>query len=333
MDIASLLHAGYAHPLTREWQSRIPKSPKSAFMFPVFVTDTSPDAMEPIASMPEQFRFGVDKLAENLEPLMAKGLASIILFGVPSENSKLTKDGRGSAADSADSCVIQAIKMCRQKFPNLLIACDVCLCPYTDHGHCGILYDDGTINNAQSGKRLAEISVAYAQAGAHIVAPSDMCDGRIKALKMALIENHLAHRVSVMAYSAKFASAFYGPFRDAAKSAPSKGDRKCYQLPPGGRGLARRAIKRDMNEGADFIMVKPGYPYLDVVRDASEISPDIPIAVYQVSGEYSMLYHAGVTHGVVDIKDAVLESIEGYHRAGANIILTYWTPKLLEWLS
>lgn len=220
----------------------------------------------------------------------------------------------------------------RSAFPNLILACDICLCPYTDHGHCGILQSDGTIDNAASIRRLAVIALHYAQSGAHIVAPSDVMDGRVGAIKQALITAGLQGHCAILSYSAKFASAFYGPFREAALSAPAFGDRRCYQLPPGARGLARRAIRRDVEEGADMIMVKPGYPYLDVVRDAAEAWPEYPLAVYQVSGEYSMLYHAAQSHKLFDLKSAVMESVEAYVRAGCSIILTYWTPQLLKWL-
>uniref|UniRef100_A0A8C0U5Y3 Delta-aminolevulinic acid dehydratase n=1 Tax=Cyanistes caeruleus TaxID=156563 RepID=A0A8C0U5Y3_CYACU len=178
-----------------------------------------------------------------------------------------SQDERGSAADAEGTPAIQAIRKIRSTFPELLTACDVCLCPYTSHGHCGILREDGTIQNELSCQRLAEVALAYAKAGCHIVAPSDMMDGRIAAMKQALISNDLGNKVSVMSYSAKFASCFYGPFRDAALSKPAFGDRRCYQLPPGARGLAMRAVDRDVREGADMLMVKPGMPYLDLVRD------------------------------------------------------------------
>ncbi|KAJ3090618.1 hypothetical protein HK100_007386, partial [Physocladia obscura] len=240
-------------------------------------------------------------------------------------------DAIGTPADAIDGPVIAAIRLLRETFPSLLIACDVCLCPYTDHGHCGILNPDGTIDNQKSIKRLAEVSLKYAQAGCHVIAPSDMMDSRIGAIKEILHANGLGGNVAVMAYSAKFASVFYGPFRDAACSAPAAGDRKRYQLPPNSRGLARRAIARDAEEGADIVMVKPGYPYLDLVRDAKEQYPDLPVAVYQVSGEYAMLYHAA-QNKVFDLKVGVLEATEACLRAGASIIITYYTPQLLDWI-
>ncbi|KAM7144075.1 delta-aminolevulinic acid dehydratase isoform 2-T5 [Macrochelys suwanniensis] len=241
------------------------------------------------------------------------------------------QDERGSAADVENTPAIQAIKKIRSSFPELLIACDVCLCPYTSHGHCGILRKDGTIQNEASCQRLAEVSLAYAKAGCHIVAPSDMMDGRIAAMKEALVSNNMGNKVSVMSYSAKFASCFYGPFRDAALSKPAFGDRRCYQLPPGARGLALRAVDRDVREGADMLMVKPGMPYLDLVRDVKAKHPTHPLAVYHVSGEFAMLWH-GAQAGAFNLKTAVMEVMTGFRRAGADIIITYYVPQLLKWL-
>ncbi|KAI5287668.1 Aminolevulinate dehydratase [Ascosphaera acerosa] len=211
------------------------------------------------------------------------------------------------------------------------IVVDVCLCEYTSHGHCGILREDGSLNNALSVDRISEVALAYADAGAHCVAPSDMNDGRVRAIKLKLIEAGISHRVLLMSYAAKFSGCLYGPFRDAAGSCPEFGDRKCYQLPPGGRGLARRAIRRDMAEGADVIMVKPASMYLDIIRDAKEIARDVPVAAYQVSGEYAMI-HAAAKAGVFDLRTMVMESTEGIVRAGATIIITYFVPEFLDWL-
>lgn len=180
--------------------------------------------------------------------------------------------------------------------------------------------------------RISDVAIAYAEAGAHCVAPSDMNDGRIRAIKLKLIESGIAHQVLLMSYSAKFSGCLYGPFRDAAGSSPSFGDRKCYQLPPGGRGLARRAIHRDIQEGADVIMVKPASSYLDIISDAKEIGKDLPIAAYQVSGEFAMI-HAGAKAGVFDLKTMAFESTQGILRAGATIVVSYFTPEFLDWLS
>ncbi|KAJ6625483.1 hypothetical protein B0H10DRAFT_612161 [Mycena sp. CBHHK59/15] len=326
MDISSILQGGYQHPLSRQWQSARQLT-KAMLMYPIFITD-DPDASQLIPTLPGQRRWGVNKLDEFLGPLVKKGLQSVILFGVP---MTCIKDGRGTPADDAAGPVMLAIKKIRALFPELYVACDVCLCEYTDHGHCGLLNADGTINTAPSVARIAEVALSYARAGAHCVAPSDMMDGRIKAIKRALIDGGYGNKCTLMAYSAKFASSLYGPFRDAAGSAPSFGNRKCYQLPPAGRGIARRAIQRDAAEGADIIMVKPAMPYLDVLADAARLVPDHPLACYQVSGEFAMV-HAGAAAGVYALRDMAFESVEGMLRAGATLILTYFTPDFLDWL-
>ncbi|XP_011748640.2 delta-aminolevulinic acid dehydratase isoform X1 [Macaca nemestrina] len=287
-----------------------------------------PDDIQPIASLPGVARYGVNRLEEMLRPLVEEGLRCVLIFGVP---SRVPKDERGSAADSEESPAIEAIHLLRKTFPNLLVACDICLCPYTSHGHCGLLSENGAFRAEESRQRLAEVALAYAKAGCQVVAPSDMMDGRVEAIKEALMAHGLGNRVSVMSYSAKFASCFYGPFRDAAQSSPAFGDRRCYQLPPGARGLALRAVDRDVREGADVLMVKPGMPYLDIVREVKDKHPDLPLAVYHVSGEFAMLWH-GAQAGAFDLKAAVLEAMTAFRRAGADIIITYYTPQLLQWL-
>ncbi|KIL68823.1 hypothetical protein M378DRAFT_831693 [Amanita muscaria Koide BX008] len=326
MDISSILQGGYQHPLSRSWQTRRTLT-KSMFMYPIFITD-DPEASVPIATLPGQRRWGVNKLEEFLGPLVQKGLQSVILFGVP---FSCVKDMRGSPADDPHGPVILAIRKLRALFPSLFVAADVCLCEYTDHGHCGLLNLDGTINTAPSVERIAEVAVNYAKAGVHCVAPSDMMDGRVKAIKRGLIDAGFGNKVTLMSYSAKFASSLYGPFRDAAGSAPAFGDRKCYQLPPAAKGLARRAIQRDAAEGADIIMVKPSLPYLDIISDAAELAGDHPIACYQVSGEFAMI-HAGAAAGVYDLRTMAFETAESMVRAGATLILSYFTPEFLEWL-
>lgn len=322
-----LLHSGYHHPTLRVWQSAEGRIlTKSSLIFPVFIVEDV-DAKEEIKTLPGQYRYGVNRLKEEFGPLVAKGLKCVLIFGVISDG----KDARGTVADAAESPVIKAVKLFRETFPSLLVACDLCLCAYTSHGHCGILRADGSIDNDASIARLAEVGLSYAKAGCHLISPSDMMDGRVGAIKQALHSSGYGNKAAVMAYSAKFASVFYGPFRDAACSAPSSGDRKSYQLPPGARGLARRAVIRDAAEGADIVMVKPGYPYLDIVRDTKELVPDLPLAIYQVSGEYAMIYYAA-QHGVFDLRAGVMEATESALRAGANIIITYFTPQLLDWL-
>ncbi|EFX03207.1 delta-aminolevulinic acid dehydratase [Grosmannia clavigera kw1407] len=326
-EISSQLHGGYSHPLARSWQAERQLT-KSMFIYPLFVSDMD-DEETPIPSLPNQYRRGLNKLVAFLEPLVHKGLRSVILFGVPLQPG--SKDQLGTSADDPQGPVVRSIRLLRQRFPHLYVVADVCLCEYTSHGHCGILRDDGSLNNAMSVDRISDVAMAYAHAGAHCVAPSDMNDGRIRAIKLKLIEEGLAHQVLLMSYAAKFSGCLYGPFRDAAGSSPSFGDRKCYQLPPGGRGLARRAIVRDINEGADVIMVKPAGQYLDIISDAKDLGRDLPIAAYQVSGEFAMI-HAAAKAGVFDLKGAAIESHESILRAGATILVSYFTPEFLDWL-
>jgi porphobilinogen synthase len=297
-------------------------------IYPLFITD-NPEEETPIPSLPNQCRRGLNRLIPFLTPLVRKGLRSVILFGVPL--SPTSKDPLGTAADDPSGPVVKAIRLLRVQFPQLYIVADVCLCEYTSHGHCGILREDGSLDNSQSVDRISDVALAYAVAGAHCVAPSDMNDGRVRAIKLKLIEAGIAHQVLLMSYSAKFSGCLYGPFRDAAGSTPSFGDRKCYQLPPGGRGLARRAIQRDIAEGADIIMVKPASSYLDIISDAKELAKDMPVAAYQVSGEYAMI-HAGAKAGVFDLKAMAFESTEGILRAGAGIVVSYFVPQFLDWL-
>lgn len=326
-EITSILAGGYNHPLLREWQNERQLT-KNMFIFPLFISD-DPEEETPIESLPNIKRFGVNKLSAYLRPLVEKGLRSVILFGVPMKAG--TKDPVGTAADDPEGPVVQGIRLLRRDFPDLYIICDVCLCEYTSHGHCGILYEDGTINREESVRRIAAVAVNYAKAGAHSVAPSDMIDGRIRDIKLGLIKAGLAHKTFVLSYAAKFSGNLYGPFRDAACSAPSHGDRRCYQLPSGGRGLARRALRRDLDEGTDGIIVKPSTFYLDIMSDASEIAKDVPICAYHVSGEYAML-HAAAEKGVVDFKSIAFESHQGFLRAGARLIISYLAPEFLDWL-
>ncbi|CAH0384866.1 unnamed protein product [Bemisia tabaci] len=325
-EARNILQSGYFHPVLRKWHTSSTSISADNLMYPIFITDAK-DAVEPIKNMPGVYRYGVNQLKSILSPLVKQGLKSVLLFGVITD---LEKDKTGSSADSTANPVVQAIPNLRKWFPDLVIACDVCLCAYTDHGHCGILYDDGSINNMDSIRRIGEIAYSYGTAGAHIVAPSCMMDGMIAAIKSSL--GYLVHSVSVLSYSAKFFSSFYGPFREAAKSAPAFGDRKCYQLPGGSSGLAQRAAERDVREGADMLMVKPGLAYLDIVKQIKSSHPEYPMFIYQVSGEYSMLYLAA-ENGIMDLKAGVTEVLQSMRRAGADVIITYFTPKILEWLA
>jgi porphobilinogen synthase len=320
------LHSGYFHSALKAWQYEGSGQVLSAsnIVFPIFVTDDD-DAKQEIKALPGQYRWGVNKLAELLDPLVKKGLQSILIFGVLG-NSKL-KDNRATFATHKESPVAKTLHLCAQRYPALLLQCDVCLCGYTDHGHCGIVKKD-SIDNTPSIQRIAELAVFYAQHGAHVVAPSDMMDGRIAAIKTGLRAAKLDSTVAVMSYAAKFASVFYGPFREAAASGMQFGDRTKYQLPPNARGLALRAVARDVEEGADMVMVKPGGPYLDLVRDVKN-SVHVPIAIYQVSGEYAMLWH-GAQAGAFGLKEAVWESVLCMRRAGAGIIITYYADMLLD---
>ncbi|KAK9498750.1 hypothetical protein O3M35_003316 [Rhynocoris fuscipes] len=324
---AHQLHSSISHALLREWHSTNAKVTPENLMYPVFIVEDE-NAEEPISSMPGIKRYGVNTLIKHLQPLIPMGLKSILVFGVV---TNLEKDERGNNADSAANPVVKALPLLRKTFPELVIACDVCLCPYTSHGHCGILNTKGLIDNEKSIKRLGEVALAYSKAGCHIVAPSDMMDGRIGEIKRVLNLSGL-NDISILSYSAKFSSSFYGPFRDAAKSAPSFGDRKCYQLPPGSKGLALRAVARDVEEGANMLMVKPGMPYLDVLSETKKLYPDYPLFVYQVSGEFAMIFHAA-KEGAINLKTAVEESLISFRRAGADCIITYFTPQILQWLN
>ena len=335
------LHSSFSHPLLRSLSAPSPTRwpAAEALMWPVFVTSGGggggvgppPPDREEIAALPGQARWSASALAAALDGPVADGLRAVLLFGVLPAGA--ARDGRGSGADAPGAPVLQALAAVRARHPALLLAVDVCLCAYTDHGHCGLLHADGALDNGASRARIAEVALAYARAGAHVVAPSDMMDGRVAAIKAALAGagGGLAARVAVLSYAAKFASCFYGPFRAAAGSgvAPGRGDRAAYQLPPGGRALAARAVARDVEEGADMVMVKPGMPYLDVLADTAAASP-VPVAVYQVSGEYAMLVHAAAA-GAFDLRAAVQEALVAFRRAGAAVVITYFAPQVLRW--
>eukprot|EP00759_Apiculatamorpha_spiralis_P007325 PhF_6_TR1433/c0_g1_i2/m.2531/K01698/hemB, ALAD; porphobilinogen synthase len=323
------LAPGYSLPLTRAWQEENTSITPNNLVYPIFITDEDPSLKREISALPGQYHLGYDAMIQLLDPLVESyGLRCVILFGVP---TKGRKTNHGVSADSSNSPVVVALKRLKKYFGDkLVLMADVCMCAYTDHGHCGVMDENGRLNNSESVARLAEIALNYARAGADIVSPSDMMDGRIGALKTSLADNGYGH-VPVMSYSAKFASALYGPFRSACATS-LKGDRRAYQLPPGSIGLAARAIKRDLEEGADFLMVKPGTLYLDVIRLCKEMGQGVPVAVYHVSGEYAMLYH-GAKAGSIDLKAGVMESMQSMRRAGADIILTYYTPLILQWIA
>ncbi|CDQ92211.1 unnamed protein product [Oncorhynchus mykiss] len=332
--VESLLHSGYFHPTLRYWQTCASDLRPENLIYPIFITTgvKSFSLMNPLSDClghPEKSLSGEDKVSATISPAaISQDVAQKLIDSMP---GRIAEDERGSGADTDNTPAVLAVKKIKSLFPDLLMACDVCLCPYTSHGHCGILREDGTLDNGASCQRLAEVALAYARAGCHIIAPSDMMDGRVGAIKHSLMSNDMGNKVSVLSYSAKFASCYYGPFRDAAQSKPAFGDRRCYQLPSGARGLALRAVDRDVKEGADMLMVKPGLPYLDIVREVKDKHPTHPLAVYNVSGEFAMLWH-GAQAGAFDLRTAVLESMTAFRRAGADIIITYYTPQLLTWL-
>jgi len=289
-------------------------SPKN-FIYPLFVCPGS-GVREEIASMPGNYHFSVDTIGEECCDVVAHGIPGVLLFGIPEK-----KDEQGSGAYGDDSIVSQAVCAIREAVgEKLLIFCDVCLCEYTSHGHCGVVRN-GDVDNDATLSLLAEASLSYARAGADFVAPSDMMDGRVSAIRRALDESSLSH-VSILSYAAKYASVFYGPFRDAAGSAPQFGDRRSYQMDPANAREALREIALDIEEGADMVMVKPAMPYLDVICRAREEFKH-PLAAYQVSGEYSMIV-AAAQRGWLDRERAMMESLTSLRRAGADVILTYF---------
>ncbi|EDV22229.1 uncharacterized protein TRIADDRAFT_50678 [Trichoplax adhaerens] len=324
----STLFCSYRHQVLRNWQSTEAVLTKENFVYPILVHD-KPDVEEPLEALPALTRYGCNRLEAHVGPLVDKGLTSVLIFGVL---QNLSKDVRGSNADSENAPAMQAIRKLRSAFPNILIIADVCICSYTSTGHCGICCDNGDIDIDASVKRLAEISVNFAKAGCDVIAPSSMMDGRVAAIKSALKENGFGNKIPVLSYSAKFRSFFYGPFLEATKSCLPKQDKKMYHLPPASSGIAHRALKRDIDEGADMLMVKPSFAYTDILRDAKTMFPDIPLAVYQVSGEYAMLLK-GAEEGLYNLDDGVLEVMTGLRRAGADIIITYFAPYVLDWLS
>jgi porphobilinogen synthase len=289
------------------------------FVMPCFV------APEPLRneSLPGMARFTVEGLVGEADVLASAGVRALILFGIPPE-----KDEEATGAWEEDGIVQQALRALRARFPELVLMTDVCLCEYTSHGHCGIVVD-GEVSNDRSLELLARTAVSHAEAGADVVAPSDMMDGRVAAIREAL-DDHGFESTPILAYSAKYASAFYGPFREAADSAPAFGDRRGYQMDPANVREALRECELDVEEGADAIMVKPALPYLDVIRAVREAF-DLPVAAYNVSGEYAMV-KAAAQAGWLDERAAALESLTAIKRAGADLIVSYWTRDLAGWL-
>ena len=292
-------------------------------IIPQFVTEGS-RIRETVPSMPGINRFSLDLLLEELEQPLYREVAGILLFGIPEH-----KDMQGTAAWDDQGIIQRACRAIKSRYPDLIVITDLCLCEYTSHGHCGVLDDRGRVDNDRTLEVLQKIAVAQAKAGADIIAPSDMMDGRVGAIRAALDEYGFGERL-ILSYAAKFASAFYGPFREAADSAPQFGDRKSYQISPANRREAMREMAEDVAEGADLIMVKPGLPYLDILRDVRERF-DLPLVVYNVSGEYAMVKAAGA-NGWIDEVKTVTEIMTGFKRAGADLIITYHGADLYRWL-
>lgn len=290
---------------------------------PMFV-ELGTDSRTPIEAMPGVERLSISHAVEEAGAAHALGVPAVLLFGIPAE-----KDLQASGAYDDEGVVQLAVRALKEAHPELVVITDVCLCAYTSHGHCGVVREDGSVDNDVSLELLAKTAISHARAGADAVAPSDMMDGRVGALRSQLDAEDLKD-TPIVAYSAKFASAFYGPFREAAGSAPAFGDRRTYQMDPANADEAVREALLDVDEGADVVMVKPALPYLDVIRRVKEATR-VPVAAYNVSGEYAML-EAAAASGYLDRRTAVLEALTSIRRAGADIVITYHAKEAAEWL-
>lgn len=293
-------------------------------VYPIFIT-AGQDLCQPVESMPGICQYSLDRVDEELDRVTKAGIRAVLLFGIPEH-----KDEMGSGAYDENGIIQQAIRHIKadKRYEKLIVIADVCLCEYTSHGHCGLVRN-GEVLNDETLPLLAKTAVSYAGAGADIIAPSDMMDGRVAVIRQALDENGFAG-IPIMAYSAKFASAFYGPFRDAAHSAPGFGDRKTYQMDPANGREAMREVEEDLLEGADLIIAKPGMAYMDIIRDITTRF-NIPVAAYNVSGEYSMV-KAAAANGWIDEKKTVMEIMTGFKRAGAKMIITYHALDVADWI-
>lgn len=288
------------------------------FIYPLFVIEGE-NIKNEVPSMPAVYQFSLDRLMEEVTEAYELGIRALMFFGVVTD-----KDEVGSGAYAEDGIVQQATKLVKEKYPDLLVVADTCLCEYTDHGHCGVIHGND-VDNDESLKLLAKTAVSQAEAGADIIAPSNMMDGFVAVIRKALDEAGFTH-IPIMSYAVKYASAFYGPFRDAADSAPQFGDRKTYQMDPANRLEAIREARSDVEEGADFLMVKPALSYLDVIRDIRN-EFDLPVVAYNVSGEYAMV-KAAAQNGWIDEQQLVMEMLTSMKRAGAEIILTYFAKDI-----
>src|SRR6266404_2660354 len=294
----------------------------ASFVYPMFVCPGTSVRLE-VGSMPGVFQQSADSIVEDCREVEGLGIPSVILFGLPE-----TKDPRGESSLQQSGVVQRAIDAIRKAKLNLVVITDVCLCEYTDHGHCGVI-ENGEVANDATLTILAEQSLSHARAGADVVAPSDMMDGRVSAIRETLDE-HKFENIAILSYAAKYCSGFYGPFREAAQSAPQFGDRRSYQMDPANAREALKEVALDLDEGADIVMVKPALPYLDVIRSVRDRF-DVPVAAYNVSGEYAMV-KAAVQKGWLDEQRVVLEILTGIQRAGAGIILTYHAKDVARWL-
>jgi len=292
----------------------------SQLVLPLFVREGK-NLRRPVGSMPGVDQTSPDELVRDVERAATAGVGGVILFGIPE-----TKDATGSEAWNDEGAVQQAVRLLKEKLPQVVVITDVCMCEYTEHGHCGIL-ENGEVNNDATLELLARVSVSHARAGADMIAPSDMMDGRVRAIRSALYDGGFSS-TPILSYAAKYASAYYGPFREAAESAPKQGDRKGYQMDPGNAAEALREVFADIEEGADAIMVKPAGPYLDIIRRVKEAT-GYPVAAYQVSGEYAMI-KAAAERGWIDEEKVMMESLLGIRRAGADFILTYFAVAAAE---
>jgi porphobilinogen synthase len=290
---------------------------KSDLIYPLFIVEGEGIRNE-ISSMPGQFQLSVDNILKECEDLQRLGLSSVLLFGIP-----LKKDEIGSGAYDENGIIQRATRAIKATFSDLLVITDVCLCEYTSHGHCGVV-DNGNVKNDETLALLVKEALSHARSGADVIAPSDMMDGRVGAIRKALDAEGFDH-IPIMAYSAKYSSAFYGPFREAAESAPQFGDRKSYQMDPGNSDEAMREIALDIQEGADIVMVKPALSYLDVIRRTRD-EFNMPVAAYNVSGEFSML-KAAAANGWIDGEKAMMEVLTSIKRAGADVIITYFAKE------
>jgi porphobilinogen synthase len=296
----------------------------SDFVYPLFVV-AGEDIRRPVQSMPGIDQVSVDRLREEAREVAALGIKAVLLFGIPA-----TKDPHGLESFADDGVVQRAIRTLKDAQPDLVVATDVCLCEYTDHGHCGLLDDAGDVLNDETLDVLRRIAVSHGEAGADVVAPSGMIDGMVGAIRGALDEEGL-QRVAILSYAVKYASAFYGPFREAAEGAPAFGDRRSHQMDPGNAREALREAALDVDEGADGLLVKPALGYLDVVRSVRERFPELPLAAYNVSGEYAMV-KAAAANGWLDERAVVLEALTGIRRAGADLVVTYHAKEAAAWL-